>query len=150
MKTSFKILILFIVLAIGFFLVQNLIDLSKIGQPQIKLKEGPEVQLEISVSLRLDFGNGNIKIYDNIKLGEEKTVFDLLKKVTEENNSEFSFKEYPDIGVFIESIDNVGKESETNKWWQYWVNNEYAQVEAGSFLLKDGDTVEWKYVESQF
>ena len=80
---------------------------------------------------------------------EGKTVFDLLKKVTQENNLEFSFKEYPDLEVFIESIDKVANDPKNNKWWQYWVNGEYGQVGASNFILKDGDFVKWKYGEGQ-
>ena len=143
MKILPKILVLIVVFAIGFFS----------GQYFAKIETLPkkiEVGQEIEVSLLLDLGEGNIKNFKDIRLSEGKTVFDLLKKVTEENNLGLSFKEYPDLGVFIESIDNIGSDPKSNKWWQYWVNNEYAQLEAGSFFLEDGDTVEWKYIESQF
>ena len=142
MKILPKILTLISVLAIGFFLGQYFAKITY--QPEI------EVEKEISGTLLLNFGEGNIENFEGIRLSGEKTVFDLLKKVTEENNLEFSFKEYPDLGVFVESIDNMGSDPKSNKWWQYWVNNEYAQLEAGSFFLEDGDTVEWKYIESQF
>ena len=143
MKILSKILILIVVFAIGFFSGQYLAKIET-------LPKKIEVGQEIEVSLLLDLGEGNIKNFKDIRLSEGKTVFDLLKKVTEENNLEFSFKEYPDLGVFVESIDNIGIDPKSNKWWQYWVNNEYAQLEAGSFFLEDSDTVEWKYIESQF
>ncbi|MBZ9569643.1 DUF4430 domain-containing protein [Patescibacteria group bacterium] len=142
MKILPKILILIIVLAIGFFLGQYFAKITY--QPEI------EVEKEISGTLLLNFGEGNIENFEGIRLSGEKTVFDLLKKVTEENNLELSFKESPGLGVFIESIDNVANDFENNKWWQYWVNGEYAQVGASNFILKDGDLVEWKYVEGQF
>jgi hypothetical protein len=148
MRTSFKIFILFIFLAMGIFLIQNLVNLQKIGQPPIKIEESQKVQLGIVVNLRLEFGNGNIRTFNDIKLEKGKTVFDLLKKATQENNMELSFKEYPDLGVFIESIDKVTNDPKNNKWWQYWVNGEYGQAGASNFILKDGDLVKWKYVES--
>jgi hypothetical protein len=150
MRTSFKIFILFIFLAIGIFLIQSLVTLPKIAPPPVKIEEGQEIQKEMIVNLKFDFGEGNIKKFENIKLGEEKTVFDLLKKVTQENNLEFSFKEYPDLGVFIESIGNIRNDSERNLWWQYWVNGECAQAGASLYKLKNGDVVEWKYIEPQF
>jgi len=150
MRPSFKIFIFFIFLVIGTLLIKSLVTLPKIAPPPVKIEEGQEIQKEIIVNLQFDFGEGNIKKFENIKLREGKTVFDLLKKVTQENNLEFSFKEYPDLGVFIESIDNVRNDSKTNKWWQYWVNGEYDQVGASNFILKDGDLVKWKYVEGQF
>jgi len=150
MRTSFKIFILFIFLAIGWFLIQNSVNLPKIGQPSVIIEEKQEIQPEIVVSLRLDLGERNIKTFNNIQLGEEKTVFALLKKVTQENNLELSFKEYPDLGVFIESIDKMTNDPKNNKWWQYWVNGEYGQVGTSLYKLKNGDIVEWKYIGSQF
>ena len=150
MRTSIKIFILFIFLAIGWFLIQNSVNLPKIGQPSVIIEEKQEIQPEIVVSLRLDLGERNIKTFNNIQLGEEKTVFALLKKVTQENNLELSFKEYPDLGVFIESIDKMTNDPKNNKWWQYWVNGEYGQVGASLYKLKNGDIVEWKYIGSQF
>lgn len=150
MKKSFKIFFFLISLIIGIFLLRGLVNLPKIGQPSVIIEEKQEIQPEIVVSLRLDLSERNIKTFNNIQLGEEKTVFALLKKVTQENNLELSYKEYPDLGVFIESIDNFANDPGRNLWWQYWVNEEYGQVGTSNFILKNGDIVEWKYVESQF
>jgi len=150
MSALFKIFILFIVLVSGIFLIQNLVNLLKVSQPEIKIEEGQQIEKEIFVSLGLDFGRGNIKTFNDIELKEEKTVFDLLKKVTGENNLEFSFKEYPGSGVFIESIGRTANDAKINKWWQYWVNGEYAKIGASDFQLKNGDFIEWKYIEGQF
>lgn len=105
---------------------------------------------EITVALKIDFGDGNINSYNGIKLEQERTVFNLLKKVARENSMEFSYKEYPDLGALVESINNVKNDFGNNKWWQYWVNGEYALVGASSYQLKNNDSVEWKYVEGQF
>lgn len=141
MKILSKIFILVIVFLIGLFLGQYF--------SKIQLPRETEVEKEIEVSLSLDFGQGNIKTFEGIRLEEEKTVLDLLEKVTEENDLEFSFKQYPDLGVFVESIDNVVNDFERNLWWQYWVNGEYAIIGASNYQLKNGDSVEWKYIESQ-
>jgi len=150
MSALFKIFILFIVLVSGIFLIQNLVNLLKVSQPEIKIEEGQQIEKEIFVSLGLDFGRGNIKTFNDIELKEEKTVFDLLKKVTGENNLELSFKEYPGSGVFIESIGRTANDAKNNKWWQYWVNGEYAKMGASDFQLENGDFIEWKYIEGQF
>lgn len=147
MKISLKILIPIFVLIIGFFLGQYL---AKIEILPTEIFPEVEVEKEIKASLLLDFGEGNIKNFENIQLEKEKTVFNLLKKVTKANNLELSYKEYPGMGVFIESIDNIKNDPQKNKFWQYWVNGKYAQVGASKFILKEGDFVEWKYVESQF
>jgi len=144
MKISLKILISIIaVLIAGFFLSQYLIEI-KTPPTEVEIEE------KIETSLLLNFGKENIKNFETVKLKEGKTVFDLLKKVTEENNLEFSYKEYPDLGVFIESIDNFKNDPEKNLWWQYWVNGEFGKVGVSNYQLKNGDLVEWKYIESQF
>lgn len=150
MRTSFKIFIFSIIFVAGIFLIQNLVNLSKVGQSEIKIEESQQIQKEIIVSLRLDFSEGKIKSFENIKLKEGKTVFDLLKKVTQENNLELSYKEYPGLGAFVESIDNFANDPRNNKWWQYWVNNEYVNAGASFYKLKNGDLVKWKYIGSQF
>ncbi len=141
MKTIIKIILL-VALAGAVFLQHSLVTKNP------PTTDG--VNQEITVALKIDFGDGNISNYDGVRLGQEKTVFSLLKKVAEENNMEFSFKEYPDMGALVESIGNVKNDFGNNKWWQYWVNGEYANVGASSFQLKNNDSVEWKYVEGQF
>ncbi len=149
MKDSIKIFILFVILVIAVFLQHNLVKQSdNIEVPAVGNSQ--EANQETIVNLRIDFDNGNIKNYDSIKLGKEKTVFDLLKKVTEENNLEFSYKEYPDMGALIESIDNIKNDFKINKWWQYWVNGQYATQASDKYELKNGDLVEWKFIKGQF
>ena len=137
-------------LVTDFFGVRDLGNLPKIDQSQFAtIGEEQGIQPEIKVSFGIDFGEGNVKNFSDIQLKENETVFDLLKKLNEEGKLEFSFKDYPGAGVFIESIDGVSNDPKTNLWWQYLVNGQYAQVGASNYQLKDGDSIEWKYVESQ-
>jgi hypothetical protein len=142
MKDFFKAVIFVAVLAGAVFLQHNLVS-----------KNPPATDgtnQEIIAILKIDFGGGNVSTYGGINLEQEKTVFALLKKVTGENNMEFSYKEYPDLGAMVESINNVRNDFANNKWWQYWVNGEYAAVGASNYQLKDDDLVKWKYAEGQF
>lgn len=156
MKTILKISIIVVILAAAVFLEHTLVDIYQSATEELEeanpvrnmISNG--VNQKIAVTLRIDFDNGNVKNYNRVELGEEKTVFDLLKKVTEENNLEFSFREYPDLGVLIESIDSAKNNFENNKWWQYWVNGQYATKGADKYELKNNDLVEWKYIKSQF
>ncbi len=150
MKVSIKIFILLLLVIVSVFLIQNLVVFLKNSQLAPEGGENEEIQQGISVSLKIDSGEGSVKTFNGIELKEEKTAFALLKKAAQENNLELSFKEYPGTGIFIESIDNIGGDATNNKWWQYWVNGEYATIGAGDFQLKNGDSVEWKYINSQF
>lgn len=149
MKDFLKITLLVVILVTAILLEHNFASQSK----NIRVLTNGELagtNQEITVNLRIDFDNGEIKSYDNIKIERDKTVFDLLKGVAEENNLEFSFREYQDLGALVESIDNVKNDFNNNKWWQFWVNGEYATIGASSFQLKEGDLVEWKFVKGQF
>jgi hypothetical protein len=53
------------------------------------------------------------------------------------------------MGVFITAIDGVGNNQAGDKYWQFWLNNEYSKVGASSQRLRDGDMVEWKYLAGQ-
>lgn len=142
MKNSFKIIVLVAILAGAVFLQHSLVTKN------FPATDG--MNQEITVALKVDFGDGNINSYNGIKLEQERTVFNLLKKVTRGKGMELSYKEYPDLGALVESINNVKNDFGNNKWWQYWVNGEYAVVGASSYQLKNNDSVEWKYVEGQF
>ena len=144
MKDSFKTIIMVAALAGVVFLQHTLVAKNA------PAADGSEANQKIIATLKIDFGGGEVRTFNDIELEEGATVFALLKKTAEKNNLELSFKEFPGTGVFIESIDGLPIGTENNKWWQYWVNEEYANVGASSFKLKNGDSIEWKYIEGQF
>ena len=116
-----------------------------------KPKDQVVATAEIKVSLMLDYGGGVIKTYNDIALPVDATAFDKLKKVTTDNNLELKYKDYGgDLGVLIETIGDKTNDVKTNTFWEYWVNNNHAPVGAGSYKLKNGDIVEWKYGKSQY
>ena len=45
---------------------------------------------------------------------------------------------------FIEEI-NGTRNGEDGRYWQYYVNGEYADVGCSSYILHDYDTVEWRF-----
>ncbi len=51
----------------------------------------------------------------------------------------------PSDTIFVVSIsDDVNGEG--GRWWQYWINDRYGEVDAGHANLNDGDVVEWRFV----
>ncbi len=49
----------------------------------------------------------------------------------------------------IESINNTpnGKDG---KYWQFYINDQYADVGCSNYFLDDGDTVEWRFISSHW
>lgn len=101
-------------------------------------------------SLMVDYGNGKVETYNDIVVKSGETVFDVLKKATENRKVDLKYKDYGgDLGIFVESIGGIGKDPFGKKWWQYWVNNKYSQVGASTYKVVSGDIIEFKFTEGQ-
>ena len=146
LKIISKILVLIIVFFIGFYFGnQNnqLINLRNL--------EDQSQNISQTVDGLFDFNNGDIQTFSDINFKDKATLFDVLKELTMINDMEFSYTDYGgDLGVFIESINSVGNDTEGNKWWQYWVNDKHAEIGVSSYLVQPEDVVEFKFIESQF
>lgn len=148
MKILAKIIIVVAIFFVGFYIGQQQATAPGLFNNQLETLE--QSQEQIKVSLMLDFGNGEIKTFDNVQAKKGSSVFELLEKITSENEVELQYKDYGgDLGVFIESIGGAISDFEADRYWQFWVNNEYAQVGASNHELSDGDVVEWKYAKGQ-
>ncbi|NUM25735.1 MAG: DUF4430 domain-containing protein [Candidatus Buchananbacteria bacterium] len=103
-----------------------------------------------AINVMIDSGK-EIKLYERVSIAENETVFELLKKIADENNLELGYKDFGgELGVMIESIGGVKNDVSSNGFWQYWVNNSYAQVGPSSYRIHAGDSITWKYVTNQF
>ena len=149
MKIIAKIIILVAVLLIGVYLGQYHLSLPGLVNNQPEIEKGD--MEEASVSLMLDFGNGEIMVFTGVLGKEKNNVFDFLEKITSENNLELGYKDYGGgLGVMVESINGITNNVEPGHFWQYWVDNSYAQIGASNYQLKNGDIIEWKYTKGQF
>lgn len=148
MKIIAKIIIIIAVFVFGFVLGQKYtvapsekVDLSTDNQ---------QIQEERTANLMFDFGDGDIKAFNNIIVNDGETIFDLVKEVAAKNNIKLGYKDYGgDLGVLIESIGEKKNNFDAGYYWQYWANNDYAKVGAGTYKLNDGDIIEWKYTKGQ-
>jgi len=147
MRLLAKIIIVIAVFFGGFYFGQQQ-ALSPSNGSSIEERQ-QQVEEEISVSLMLDFGNGQVMTQGEVKLAEGSTVLDLLEKVTTENNFELQSRDYGEMGAFVEAIGGIENDASSDRFWQYWVNNEYAQVGVSAYKLVDGDVVEWKFIKGQ-
>lgn len=101
-------------------------------------------------SLMIDYGNGKVHVSEDIPVVNDMTVFGLLKSFTDNNNLVLNYKDYGgSMGIFVESIDGVGKDITGKKYWQYWVNNKYSPVGVSGLIIKEGDVVEFKFIQGQ-
>lgn len=81
----------------------------------------------------------NSVTYKNIQAA---TPYDALVLMAKKNNLQLQTKQY-DFGVFVEGIGD--QKNTTEKAWIYYVNGKSGEVASDKYVLKQGDTVEWKY-----
>lgn len=152
MKLIAKLIIIVIVFLAGFYYGQQklIIPDTKI-EPQTTDSETDVLDKnENRASIMIDWQNGEIKSFTGQVITATTSVFDLLEKVTREQDMDLEYKDYgAETGVMVEAIGAAKNDFALDQWWQFWVNSEYAQVGASNRLLVDGDAVEWKFVKGQ-
>ncbi|MDI6602793.1 MAG: DUF4430 domain-containing protein [Patescibacteria group bacterium] len=113
------------------------------------IKLSPIEETEIGEVLYLiNRGEGNISQYQ-IEITDNSTVFSLLEELAERENFEIEMSFYPEMGVFVESINGL-KNGTAGKFWQYWVNGELPMIAADKKRVKAGDIIEWKFISPSF
>lgn len=76
------------------------------------------------------------------------SVYDFMKKLQSEGKINFTEKNYPGIGEFITSINEIKGDGEKN--WIYYVNDKKAEIGVSDYKIKSGDVVSWKYEKTDF
>ena len=76
------------------------------------------------------------------------TALDVLLSVAQANTFEVQTTVY-DFGSMVDSINGVGSETSSNKFWIYYINDASATVGASSYAVVDGDTILWKFEEAK-
>lgn len=102
-----------------------------------------------AASIMIDTGR-DILGFQKLSLQSGDTVFSLLTRLDASQKSlTVASQDYKDLGVMIQSI-NGFKNGGNGRYWQYWVNNEYAQAAADKQPVLPGDAIMWKFTSSQF
>jgi hypothetical protein len=134
---------------IRLWLIIVLITIFLIGlfwQLENSLKiESPATEQVIQgrVLYTINKGEGVISEYQ-IEISDDSTVFSLLEELAGKGNFEIKTTFYPEMGVFVESINGL-KGGTDNKWWQYWVNGKLGEVAADKKQVKAKDIIEWRF-----
>jgi len=104
---------------------------------------------ERSTSMMIDTDDALLGFSD-IALKEGDTVYSVLSSVAQEHDDLLlDIVDYGDLGVFINAINNK-QSGDNNNYWQYWVNNQYADLAADKYVLKQGDVIFWKFTSNKY
>lgn len=110
------------------------------------LSSGPVTSISRgeTVSLMIDAGVGEVRTFTDVVPLQGETLFSLTRRVAQEHNVPFAYKDYAGLGAFITQI-GPAPDSAGDAFWQYWVNNVYAQVGADAYAVRPGDVIAWKF-----
>lgn len=101
--------------------------------------------LEKTATLEV-FGKDGEVISDSgfdISLIGEPTAFDLLMAQVGSANVEYHTESN---GIMIDSINGTANDVNNNSFWMYYINEKDPEGGAGSYKLKNGDKITFKYV----
>lgn len=116
------------------FTVQSFFtDRSPVAKEQITNKS-------IHYSQKISMPSGQKKEFNNLSADRKNnlTALKALKDVVAvQTNGE-------GINAFITSIDNRKADDAKKEFWAFYVNGKQAELGAGSYVIKNNDTIEWK------
>ncbi len=108
-----------------------------------------DTQIEETITLSIDFGEEDGRIFSDIEFESGDSLFDVLSMLLAESEIELDYQDYgPDMGVFINSIDGIGGD-DSGRWWQYRVNGEYGQVGVSQYVVQSEDFIEFKFTNER-
>lgn len=169
MKKNRKIIIVTIlVLVFSIFIVAvfSYLSLSKKAKnEETKININPNIKNEINVNniktkntteykpkIIKNINNVNtnnikvsLKVFDkvyNVEVVEGSSVFDVMKKLKENNLFDFDYIEHLGLGAFVNEIN--GTKGTPGKYWIYYINDTKASVGISNYILKSGDNIIWK------
>ncbi len=127
-----------------------------IGQEQTVTILNPEGGLSgiisrtrsIQVNLMIDYGDGRVKVYPEIKLTYGASALSLLKQIESiDKKFELNYTDNQETQEVSNLSLNGYQSTEYSKKWQIWLNNQWQTEGVNEIRLKSGDIVEFKYVK---
>lgn len=141
LKKSQKIWIALVVLIFavvgGYFLSTNVQKSGELGPASTTQKE--QVR-KIKASIVVNPGGGQDRLLgvQEVEIEEGKTALDLTREVAKvETSGEGQ-------NAFVTAINGRTADSAKKEFWELLVNGKPAQVGAGSYVVKNGDKIEWR------
>ena len=154
------ILIIFIIGFISFFVLFFSDKKQKyIEQKQPDVSVGYKIQLDTQPqaqvfrakqelqSLKEEYNTSyaTLKITDQefiVPITNDTTVYDAMYKLSSEGKIKFEGKEYVGLGFFVTAVNSL--KSGNGKNLIYYINNTQASVGISTYVIQEGDVIEWK------
>lgn len=134
MKKYLKIFTLLITIFLVYYLINN------------KQENESVIIDDKNVIIEFIFSENNIQSFEYTS---SNSLFAITKNISKEQNWEFNFDEYEEMGVLITQI-NDKINGEDNKYWQYSINDEIPMISADKYHPINQDYIKWEFKESKF
>ena len=105
---------------------------QKTGAPS----ESTSTAQALNVTLRVEGASYGLN-------AEDRTVLEAMQDLASSTDFTFTFKDYPSLGAFVESIN--GKKNADGFYWFLYVNGKSSDTGASQTPLHQGDIVEWRF-----
>jgi len=79
---------------------------------------------------------------------EGSSVYDVMVIARETTDFDFSGKKFSGLGFFVEEINGITGDTETEMYWTFYINDAKSNVGVSEYILNEGDVIEWKYEKS--
>lgn len=98
-----------------------------------------------TISVKLTIQGPGISKSGKISVEAGSTVYQVLKKGS--NQLDFSLKtaQHNSLGIFVEGIAGVTNNPKANVYWLYYVNGQFASRGVSLQTVQEGDTITWSY-----
>jgi hypothetical protein len=143
MKIKVGTFFIILIILVGVIFVLGPKKISNPPENPVSLNISKTENKQPQVTLIIDDGK-HISTYSGIVAG---SVFEALTEAAAKNKIDVVTKKY-DFGIFVSRI--AGLNSGSDLSWIYFINGKSGDVAADKAMLKNGDTVEWKYTKPIF
>lgn len=151
MKTSSRLLIILAAIILYTTGVLTSVSVANKRDRLAQIDKSPVSAPEQNQSLSVMVDTGEDLIgFPNIALKDGDTVWSVLEKVSA-GRAELPVEgeQYQDMGMLVKSIKGFVNGTD-GQYWQYWLNNKYADASADKQAVKAGDVILWKFTKAQF
>ncbi len=81
----------------------------------------------------------------DLRVPLSSSVYNVMRQAQADQIMEFSGKEFPGIGYFVEEINGKQEDLKGRRFWIYYVNGQKAKAGISSVFVNNQDIIEWKY-----
>ena len=140
-KKQYKIIFIWgiaiLVLLFVFYITQKISPVSELSLEITEIST-QSISPKNTISITVIAGNKTLHLEPQIDM----SLYDVLVLAKDAGQIIFSGKNYSGLGFFVTDIGSLHSGNGKNLF--YYVNNKEASVGVSSYLLKDGNIIEWK------